>query len=220
MEPQDKLKHLIDKAQISTTSETDNKILADALDLLGRRSSTSSGSILVRLLCSGTTRLVAAALLIALGFLAARLTTPAPLDAQQLRAAIEESLSKTISDQVSQQVDSKITAQFAAGSDQLKTELQQNFRQDLTEFATQTLTETKTLTDQRLTELVQLIEDARRKDRMRIEKALEQIEQNRIYDKLRLASGIQNLSASANTLNSPTEQIQYDGLFDAKRNHQ
>lgn len=221
MEPQEKLKQLIDKSQINTSSQTDNKILADAMELLDQRSKANQGSSIVRFSWAPATRLVAAALLIALGFLAARLTAPAPLDAEQLRAAIEESLSKNISEQVSQQVDSKISAQFAAGSDQLKTELEENFRQELAEFATRTLTETKTLTDQRLTELVQLIEDARLKDRIRIEKALERIEQNRMYDKLRLASDIQNLSATANSLQIyPAEQIQFDGVFDAKRNHQ
>ena len=69
-------------------------------------------------------------------------------------------------------------------------------------------------------ELIQLIEEARLKDRIRIENALRQIEQNRYQDKLRLASGIYNLTA-ANTIDSyQPEPVPTNTLFDAKRNHQ
>lgn len=207
MQPQDKLKSLIDKSRIDTTPEANHRILADALQLLADRKQSA------RILCARTARLaIAAALLIALGFFAARLTAPTPIDTEQLRAAIEQSLEESIDSRVHAHLD----AQLAARWQPLEDRFSEKISADLKELGTQTIA----TTDQRMMELIQLIEEARLKDRIRIENALQQIEQNRYQDKLRLANGIYNLAA-ANTLdNYQPEPVPTNSLFDAKRNHQ
>ena len=185
MQPQDKLKSLIDESRIDTTPETNDRILGDALQMLDERKQSA------RILCARTARLaIAAAILIALGFFAARLTAPAPLDAEQLRAAIEQSLEESIDSRMHAHLDAQLAARWQPFEDRFSEQI----RADLKEFGARTIA----ATDQRMMELVQLIEQARIKDRIRIENALRQIEQNRYEDKLKLAAGIQHVSATAN----------------------
>lgn len=206
MNPQDKLKSLIDKSRIDTSAEANDRILGDALELMARRRQPRSFARLARLA-------IAAALLIALGFFAARLTAPAPIDVEQLRAAIEQSLEETVDSRMHSHLDAQLAARWQPFEDRFSEQI----HSDLEELATQTIA----TTDQRMMELIELIEQARLKDRIRIENALQQIEQNRYQDKLRLASGIYNLTAAANTLeNYQPEPIPTKSLFDAKRNHQ
>ena len=185
MQPQDKLKSLIDESRIDTTPETNDRILGDALQMLDERKQSA------RILCARTARLaIAAAILIALGFFAARLTAPAPLDAEQLRAAIEQSLEESIDSRMHAHLDAQLAARWQPFEDRFSEQI----RADLKEFGARTIA----ATDQRMMELIQLIEQARIKDRIRIENALRQIEQNRYEDKLKLAAGIQHVSATAN----------------------
>jgi len=210
MEPQDKLKSLIDKSRIDTSAETNDRILGDALQLLEQRRQSARTD---RFLSARTAGLaIAAALLIALGFFAARLTAPAPLDAEQLRAAIEQSLAKSIDSRIDARLDTELAARWQPFEDRFTEQI----HADLKEFGTQTIA----ATDQRMMELIQLIEKARRTDRIRVENALRQIEQDRYEDKLRLANGIYNLAA-ANTLDEyQPQRVPANSLFDAKRNHQ
>jgi len=206
MNPQDKLKSLIDKSRIDTSAESNDRILGDALELMARHKQPRSFARLARLA-------VAAALLIAVGFFAARLTAPAPLDVEQFRAAIEQSMEETVDSRVHAHLD----AQLASRWQPFEERFNEQIHADLKELATQTIA----TTDQRMMELIELIEQARLKDRIRIENALQQIEQNRYQDKLRLATGIHNLTAATNTLDSyQPEPIRTKSLFDAKRNHQ
>ncbi len=185
MQPQDKLKSLIEKSCIDTTPETNDRILGDALQMLDERKQSA------RILCVRTARLaIAAAILIAVGFFAARLTAPAPLDAEQLRAAIEQSLEETVDNRIDLHLDAQLAARWQPFEDRFSEQI----RADLKEFGARTIA----ATDQRMMELIQLIEQARLKDRIRIENALRRIEQNRYQDKLRLAAGIQHVSATAN----------------------
>jgi len=126
----------------------------------------------------------AAVLLICAGFLAGRLFAPKPINVEQLRAEIETSLKSSLS----------------ASCEQIKDELHQQVRRDLAEFATQTVAASTTVTDQRLAELIQLIEDARMRDRFRVAAALEQIELNRLQDKTQLGNGLQGLVAQTSEL--------------------
>ena len=112
----------------------------------------------------------AAVLMIGFGYIGGRLSAGQPLDVEELRAAIQNDLSE--------QMNERWQSVFATNCVQLKDELQQQVRRDLMEFATQTLAASGTLTNQRLMELARLIEDARIKDRERIEKAFKQIEFN------------------------------------------
>ena len=146
----------------------------------------------------------AAVLLIGLGFIAGRLLAPRPLDIEKLQAALESSLKSSLEPAIRQdmleEVNNRWQSAFAANCAQLKDELQQQVRRDLIEFAAQTLTASGTLTDQRLMELVQLIETARIQDRRRIEEAFEQMELNRLWDKNRLGNGLVTLAARTNEL--------------------
>jgi hypothetical protein len=112
----------------------------------------------------------AAVLMIGFGYIGGRLSIGQPLDVEELRTAIQNDLVK--------EMDERWQSAFAANCAQLKDELQQQVRRDLMEFATQTLAASGTMTNQRLMELAELIEEARIKDRQRIEKAFQQIELN------------------------------------------
>jgi parvulin-like peptidyl-prolyl isomerase len=136
---------------------------------------------------------VAAVLLICAGFLTGRLSTPQPVDAEQLRADLVK--------QMNQQWESILEARHA----QLREEVYRQVRRELTEFAAQTLTASKGLTDQRLVELIRLIEAARMQDRQRIAAALEQVELNRLQDKTQFRNGLQTLVARASEA-PPTTQ--------------
>ena len=109
----------------------------------------------------------AAVLLICAGFFAGWLFAPEPIDVEQLRTEIENTLKSS----------------FAANCEQIKDEINRQIRRDLTEFAAQTLAASTTMTDRRLMELIQLIEAARMKDRRHIEAAIEQVELNRRQDR-------------------------------------
>jgi hypothetical protein len=136
---------------------------------------------------------VAAVLLICAGFLTGRLSTPQPVDVEQLRADLVK--------QMNQQWESILEARHT----QLREEVYRQVRRDLTEFAAQTLTASKDLTDQRLVELIRLIEAARIQDRQRIAAALEQVELNRLQDKTQFRNGLQTLVARASEA-PPTTQ--------------
>jgi len=150
----------------------------------------------------------AAVILIGLGYVAGRLSAPRPLDVDELQAALESSLKSSLEPalrrELLEQVGERQESAFAANLTALKEELQQQFGRDLTEFA-QTLATSRTLTDQRFRELIQLIEAARRQDRLHIEAALEKIELNRWHDKARLGNGLVTLAARTNELRR-TEQ--------------
>jgi hypothetical protein len=112
---------------------------------------------------------VAATLLICFGYVAGRYLAPKPVDAEALRAALESSLKSSLEPAIRQAVlaeaDSRWQSAFKAGCDQLKEELVRQARYDLTRSAAQTLAAAGTQTDQRLKELIQLIEAARVQDR-------------------------------------------------------
>ncbi|MFH1719105.1 MAG: hypothetical protein ABIF19_17255, partial [Planctomycetota bacterium] len=116
------------------------------------------------------TKLAAAAvLLIGAGFLAGRLTGPGPIDVEALRADLESSLRSSLEPAIRQslleEMDNRWQPAFEANCAQLKEQLQQQVRRDLMQFAAQTLAASGTQTDQRLRELIQLIEAARMQDR-------------------------------------------------------
>jgi hypothetical protein len=136
---------------------------------------------------------VAAVLLICAGFLIGRIWAPQAVDVESLRADIVN--------QMNRQWESILEARHA----QLREEVYRQVRRDLTEFAAQTLTASKDLTNQRLVELIRLIEAARMQDRQRIAAALEQVELNRLQDKTRFRNGLQTLVARASEL-QPTSQ--------------
>jgi hypothetical protein len=126
--------------------------------------------------------------LIGLGYIGGRVLAPEPLDVEELRAALRQDLLK--------EMDERWQSAFTANCAQLKDELHQQVRRDLTEFAIQTLAATGALTNQRLMELVRLIEAARIREREQVAAAIKQIEQ----DKIRLENGLLAVAARTNEL--------------------
>ncbi len=122
----------------------------------------------------------AAALLICAGYIIGRVSSAQPVDIEQLRAEIEASLRSSL----------------AASCEQIKDELHQQVQRDLTEFAAQTLAASTTATDQRLIELIRLIDAARMQDHLRVAAAIEKIE----MDKEKLGNGLQALATRTNEL--------------------
>jgi len=147
------------------------------------------------------TKLVAAAvILITVGYAVGRLSAPEPLGVEELQAALESSLKASLEPAIRQDLSAQLNEQwqsaFAVNSAQIKEELQQQVRRDLTEFAAQTLAASGTLTNQRLMELIQLIEAARRREREQVAAALQQIEQ----EKIQLRNGLLAVAAQTNEL--------------------
>ncbi len=122
----------------------------------------------------------AAVVLIAAGVVAGRLSAPQPINVEELRVTLESSLKESLEPAIRQAVlaeaDGYWQAAFKTNCDQLEDELARQVRFDLTQVANQTLAAAGTQTDQRLKELIQLIEAARIQDRRRIEEALNHIE--------------------------------------------
>ncbi len=137
----------------------------------------------------------AAVLLIGLGFITGRLFVPA-VDIEELQAALEPAIRQQLQEQLSEQWQRT----YANSLTQIKNELAQQLSRDLAEFAEQALAASSTMTDQRIKELVQLIEAARAKDRQWIAAALEKIEFNRRQDNTRLGNGLVALATRTNDL--------------------
>ena len=184
-------------SQIEPTSETARRAIERVRDTLAneekRRESTRMWRAIIK---RPITKLAAAAiLLIGLGYAAGRLSAPPP-DMKQLRSALETSLKSSLAEEMNR----RWQPVFAASCVQLKDELHQQVRRDLAEFADQILAASGTLTEQRLMELIQLIEDARMRDRQRVATALEKIEFNRLQDKTLFGSGLVTLAAQTSEL--------------------
>lgn len=186
------LRRLKTLSQIEPTSEATDRVMEKVRDSLSdkekRRESTSLWQFPKRPIA----KLAAAAvLLIAVGYAVGRLTTPGP-NMEQLQSALETSLR----DSLTKEMNHRWQTAFTANCVQLKDELQQQVRRDLTEFATQTLAASNTRTEQRLIQLIDLIEAARARDRRQVATALEKIE----YDKKLLGNGLVALAAQTNEL--------------------
>jgi len=162
-----------------------------ALNETKNRRQNSRTKIWPSIFKNNLTKLAAAAvLLIAAGFAVGWLTTPAP-DMEKLHAALEDSLRASLTEEMDQRWQKAFTAYCI----KFKDELQQQVRRDLTEFASQTLAASNTLTEQRLIQLIELIEAARERDRLQVAAALEEIELNRLQDKNQFGNSLVALAA-------------------------
>lgn len=187
-------RHLKTLSQIEPTPEaTDRAMERVRAALVGKQQKHGSKSTGVwPVMIKPIVKLAAAAvLLIATGYAVGRITTPQP-DMKQLQSALETSLRASLIEQMN----NRWQTTFTANCVQLKDELQQQVRRDLTEFAAQTLAASNTLTEQRLIQLIELIETARARDRQQIASALEKIE----YDKQLLGNGLVALAAQTSEL--------------------
>ena len=177
-------------SQIEPGSEATNRAIQRVRGtLINEKNRQSSGMRIRRKIFKSPIAKFAAAavLLIAVGYATGRLSAPT-VDTEELRAALRQDLLEEMNE--------RWQSAFAAGCAQIKEELQRQVRRDLTEFAAQTLAASGTLTNQRLMELIQLIEATRRRERQQIEAAFEQIEQ----DKILLRNGLLAVAAQTNEL--------------------
>ncbi len=140
----------------------------------------------------------AAVLFIGVGLIAGRLFVPAQ-NMEELQAALKASLEPVIMQNILTQINEQWQETYASNYVQMKDELGRQMSRDLTEFAEQTLAASSTITDQRLKELIQLIEAARVKDRQWIAAALEQIELSRRQDNARIG-GLVTLATRTNEM--------------------
>lgn len=137
---------------------------------------------------------VAAVVLIVAGFAAGRLTSPRPPDMEELHRALETSLKSSLEPAIRQDLleELKKCWQLALASSyvQLKDEVGRQLRSDMNEFGVQVLAASGTVTDRRLTELIEAIDAAQTQERRWIAAALERIELNRLQDKSQLRNDL------------------------------
>jgi len=190
-------------SQIEPSSEATNRAMQRVRDtLISEKKQQSAGTRIWRTVFkSPIAKLAAAAvLLIAVGYATGRLSAPEPLDVEELKASLESSLKSSLEPAIRKdlivQLNEQWQSAFAVGCAQIKEELQRQVRRDLTEFAAQTLAASGTLTNQRLMELVRLIEAARWRERQQVAVALEQIEQ----EKIQLRNGLLAIAVRTNEL--------------------
>ncbi len=191
-------------SQIEPSSKATNRAIQRARETLINENKSRQGTntrIWRNILNSPITKFAAAAvLLIAVGYATGRASAPEPLDVEELKASLERSLKASLEPAIRQDLIAQLNGQwqfaFAANSAQLKEELHQQVRRDLTEFAAQTLAASGALTNQRLTELIRLIEAARIRERQQVAAALEQIEQ----EKIQFRNGLLAVAAHTNEL--------------------
>jgi hypothetical protein len=198
MEPADKVKRLINKSDIRTDSEVDKRILGDALEHLAKlkqkKLAGTRPNVFRAIFTRPIAQLAAAViLLIGLGYVAGRLSTPPP-NVEQLRSDIY----KSVLEQVNRDRQAALAsnnAQFNKEFENFKEELNVQYTRDLNEFAAKTLAVSGAVTNQLLRELIYRVGTTQLQDRYRIAAALKQIESNRVQDKTELSKGLVGLAA-------------------------
>lgn len=143
---------------------------------------------------------VAAVLVLGVGVGVGRWTAPrSSVDVEQLRADLQASVTASVASTVQEsllgQVDQRVQAGLAKNEAKLRTEVAGQVRDDLQRLVAQAATNSQNLAEKRFTELVQIVEEARLKDRQRVARALEQVEQNRLRDRAQIGMGLQSLAA-------------------------
>lgn len=131
--------------------------------------------------------------LLTLGFALGRFSLAPMPDVEGLRVELEASLRR----EVIEPAGAQWQATLQASCDQLRAEILQQLHRDLGDFASRSLAASRAITDQRMTELIRLIEAARERDRRRVALAFEQIETSRQRDRIQLGGGLQLLAARA-----------------------
>jgi hypothetical protein len=133
----------------------------------------------------------AAILLIAAGYISARLSAPKSMNVQQIQAAIEPA----IREQIVAQLRQDLLTGLANGYVQLKDELTEQYHQDLNQAAIQTVAVSGKLTNQLLAELIESINASQVQDRQWIMAALKQIDSNQRQDSVNLSNAFVTFAA-------------------------
>lgn len=115
----------------------------------------------------------AIAMLLGLGFLAGRVSSLRH-DLDSMQVQWEQSLQQN--------------------SETLRADILTQLHQDVESLAEQTLAASQEATDQRLDNLIDLIEEVRQRDRSQVVAALEQIQRERYRDRIELSNGLQALA--------------------------
>jgi len=188
----DRLKRL---SQVEPRKEATDRAIQKARDAL--MSEKAIPKLRLRLPHIVTKFAAAAVLMIGAGYIGGRLSAPEPLDVQELQAALEHSLKSSLEPAIRQELlsemDDRWQSTLAVSNAKVKDELARQVRRDLTEFAAQTLAASGTRTEQRLMELIRLIEAARIQDRRRMASAFDYIES-------RFGNGLVTLAARTDEL--------------------
>jgi hypothetical protein len=196
---QERLKRL---SQVEPTKEAADRAVQRVRDTIGRGRPICLPWATTRgrpygLLPTMAKLAAAAVLMIGAGYIGGRLSAPKPLDVQELQAALEGPLKSSLVPAVRQELLNEMNDRWqktlAASNAQVKEELARQVRRDLAEFAAQTLAASGTRTDQRLMELIQLIDAARLQDRRRMAAAFD-------YMGSRFGDGLVTLAARTDDL--------------------
>lgn len=174
-------------SQIEPSPEAAQRAVQNVRDTLTntKQEHDSIGAKIIRMVSNGHALKFAAAamLLIAIGFIAGRFFSP-----EQDIESLQASLVPAVTQNVLAQINEQWQKEYARNYVQIKDELSRQMSQEMAEVAEQTLAASSTITEQRVKELIQLIEAARIKDRQWTAAALEKIELNRRQDNARIGS--------------------------------
>jgi anti-sigma factor RsiW len=122
---------------------------------------------------------VAAVLVLSVGIFIGRLTSPKPVNVEQLRADLQSSIVASLQPAVRQSVladvDERLESALTTRDERVAAEVVEQVRQDLRLVATDLMAGSERLVDRRFAEVVQLIEAARQTDRRQVATALDQI---------------------------------------------
>ena len=170
----DRLKRL---SQVEPGQEAADRAIQKARDAMiaseDRRMGPAPPSLIGRAMKLAT----AAVLMIGAGFIGGRLSTPEPLDMQELQATLEGSLKASLELAVRRQllneIDNRLQLALAADRDTFRQELARQVHRDTETYAEQTLTAVGNLTEQRLMEFARLLEAARIKERQHVAAAFD-----------------------------------------------
>jgi len=153
----------------------------------------------------------AAAALILAGYAVGRLSAPAPMDLEELRAALTPSIAAAVEPVLRAKLSEDLKQQYqvalASTYVRLKEELAQEHRDDLNRFAMQTLAASNATTNALLANLVQAIDTAQAQDRRSVALAISQIEAKRLQDRTQLAAGIETLAFRTEDELSRTKKV-------------
>lgn len=146
----------------------------------------------------------AAAILIAAGYTAGRMSAPPAPDLDQLReelipsvaAALEPTLREKLADEMTQRFQLALANTYV----HIKEELTTQYREELNRYAAQTLAASNTATNQILAELVQSIREFQTQNLYRVARALEAMDSERRRDKTQLTAGLQTLAYQTSDL--------------------
>jgi hypothetical protein len=212
MKPADQIRRLIDKSDVRTSSDADKRILGEALEHLERsrqqRLSGTRSAIWRTMTTASVAKLAAAAvLLIVSGYVAGRVSAPAPVDVERLHANLEASLRSSLEPAIQEALLEELNrrwrvvlagnqAQFQDGFSRLRSELAEQHSRDMGVFAVRTLYASNAVTNQLLRDLIKGIVAVQTRDRRLVATALNQIESNRVNEGSQLKKSLATLAVN------------------------